>query len=83
MFYFITLGLTFEEMASQIFVMFAAGFETSSTTSTLALYQMSTQPQVLAKAVKEVDEVLKRHNGQITYQALKEMSYLEQVMYGK
>lgn len=70
-------------MASQIFVMFAAGFETSSTTSTLALYEMSMQPQVLAKAVKEVDEVLKRHDGQITYQALKEMIYLEQVMYGK
>ncbi|XP_054265248.1 cytochrome P450 6j1-like [Macrosteles quadrilineatus] len=74
-------GLTFEEMAAQVFVMFAAGFETSSTTTTMALYEMARQPDILAKAVQEVDQVLKRHGGQITYQSLKDMAYLEQVIY--
>jgi len=74
-------GLTFEEMAAQVFVMFAAGFETSSTTSSMALYEMSKQPDILAKAIHEVDTVLQKYDGKITYQGLKEMVYLEQVIY--
>lgn len=76
-------GLTFEEMAANVFVMFAAGYETSSNTSTMALYEMSKEPQTLANAVREIDQVLSRHEGLVTYQALKEMTYLDQVIYGK
>ncbi|KAG8267359.1 heme binding [Homalodisca vitripennis] len=74
-------GLTFEEMAAQIFVMFAAGFETSSTTSSMALYEMVQQPEILSTAIQEIDQVLQKYDGNITYQALKEMVYLEQVIY--
>ncbi|XP_046658572.1 cytochrome P450 6a2-like isoform X1 [Homalodisca vitripennis] len=74
-------GLTFEEMACQIFVIFAGGFETSSTVSSTALYEMALHPDIQEKVRKEVDEVLCRHDGVITYQALKEMAYVEQVIY--
>lgn len=70
-------------MAAQVFLMFAAGFETSSTTLSLALYEMCQQPEVLAKAVREIDEVLERHDGKISYQSLKEMVFLEQIIFGK
>ncbi|KAG8289884.1 hypothetical protein J6590_095406 [Homalodisca vitripennis] len=68
-------------MACQIFVIFAGGFETSSTVSSTALYEMALHPDIQEKVRKEVDEVLCRHDGVITYQALKEMAYVEQVIY--
>lgn len=70
-------------MAAQVFVMFAAGFETSSTTTTMALYELTRRPETLARAVQEIDKVLQKYESQITYQALKEMTYLEQVIYGR
>ncbi|XP_073844563.1 probable cytochrome P450 6a14 [Musca autumnalis] len=73
-------GLTMEQMAAQTFVFFFAGFETSSTTMAFAIYELARNPDVQEKLRKEIMESLKKTNGKLTYEALNDMQYLEQVM---
>lgn len=68
---------TIEEMSAQVFIFFAAGFETSSTTMSFCLYELAKFPDVQNKAHAEIDAVLARHNGQLTYDSVNEMKYIE------
>lgn len=63
-------------------IFFAAGFETSSTTIQMTLYELGYRPELQKKLRDEITSVLARHNGTITYEALAEMTYLEQVVNG-
>ncbi|CRK87132.1 CLUMA_CG000941, isoform A [Clunio marinus] len=69
--------LSIEEIAAQALIFFLAGFETSSTAMSYALFEMSQNPAIQQKARDNVREVLKRHDGQFTYEALMEMTYID------
>ncbi|XP_033154280.1 probable cytochrome P450 6a14 [Drosophila mauritiana] len=71
-------GLTLEQMAAQAFVFFLAGFDTSSSTMAFCLYELALQPEIQNQVRDEIERVL---DGEpITYDALAEMTYLEQVL---
>ncbi|XP_063391522.1 cytochrome P450 6B2-like [Cydia fagiglandana] len=63
-------------MAAQVFVFFAAGFETSSSATSYTLHQLALHPDQQAKCQQEIDEVLTRYGGKLCYDAVKEMQYL-------
>lgn len=76
--------LTVTEIAAQAFVFFLAGFETSSTTLTFALYELC-QPNnehIQDRARAEIDDVLAKYDGQLTYEGLNEMPYIDQIING-
>ncbi|XP_016974114.2 probable cytochrome P450 6a19 [Drosophila rhopaloa] len=73
-------GLSFNEIAAQVYSFFLAGFETSSTTMGFALYELSCNQDVQDKLRMEVDTVLKKHDGQLDYNSMREMSYMEKVI---
>ncbi|XP_050743325.1 uncharacterized protein LOC108030172 [Drosophila biarmipes] len=73
-------GLTFNEILAQAFIFFVAGFETSSTTMGFALYELARNQDIQDKVRKEIYDVLGKHNHQFTYEGIKEMKYLEQVV---
>ncbi|XP_011194316.2 cytochrome P450 6a9-like [Zeugodacus cucurbitae] len=72
--------LTMAEMAAQTFVFFIAGFETSSTTMSFALYEMALQPQLQERLRREVLHTFAKHNNEFTYECLQEMQYMDQVV---
>lgn len=71
------------QLAAQVFVFFIAGFETSSTTSSFALYELAQNPDIQEIARKEIMSVLEKHEGKITYECISEMTYLTQIIEGK
>ena len=72
-----TLELTDELIAAQVFVFFAAGFETSSSATSFTLHQLAYHPEEQRRVQREIDAVLARHGGRLSYDAVKEMTYLE------
>nr|QBA57467.1 CYP6AB10 [Heortia vitessoides] len=73
----VKMELTDLLMIAQMFVFFGAGFETSSTASSYTLHQLAFNPDCQEKVQAEIDMVLEKYNNKITYDAIKEMTYLE------
>ncbi|CAG9833533.1 unnamed protein product [Diabrotica balteata] len=69
--------MTDEEMGAQAFLFFGAGFETSSMSSALTLLELALHQDIQDKVREEIHAVLKRHNGQISYEMLKEVPLLD------
>ncbi|KAH0547203.1 hypothetical protein KQX54_017541 [Cotesia glomerata] len=77
------IELTDKLLAAQLFVFFAAGFETSSTTIGNALYEMALNHSVQEKLRQEIKDELIRTDGKFTYEGVKNMKYTERKLYEK
>ncbi|GJQ73210.1 Cyp6a9 [Trypoxylus dichotomus] len=73
-------ALTTKEFVSQVFAFFVAGFDTSSATLTFCLYELASNFDIQDKLREEIVNGLKNYDGQITYEALQNMEYLDQVI---
>nr|QZP43551.1 cytochrome P450 monooxygenase CYP6AB190 [Ephestia elutella] len=71
--------LDFHLLVAQVFVFFGAGFETSSTASSFILHQLAYNPECQVKAQNEIDKVLAKYNNKLSYEAIKEMKYIEMI----
>ncbi|XP_039749101.1 cytochrome P450 6a2-like [Pararge aegeria] len=67
-------------LVAQVFVFFAAGFETSSSTTSFALHQLAFNPEVQINVQNEIDEVLLKYNNKLCYDAVAEMSLLDMTL---
>lgn len=76
-------AFSIEQIAAQSFLFFVAGFETSSSTMSFALYELALNEDLQEKARKEILEVSSRHEGDLTYEAVQEMKYLGQIVDGE
>ncbi|XP_069702400.1 probable cytochrome P450 6a14 [Periplaneta americana] len=72
--------VTLDVMAAQAFVFFLAGFETSSTTMTFCLYELAVNQDIQERLREEIDSVLEKNDGEITYDSIFEMEYLDKVV---
>lgn len=77
-----TKKLTLNEILAQAFLFFFAGSDTSSTTISFGLTELAFHPDVQNKLRAEILEKIKDTNGEITYDVLHEMTYLNQVVNG-
>ncbi|KAI4471433.1 cytochrome p450 [Holotrichia oblita] len=75
-----TKGLTTEEMLAQSVIFFGAGFETSSTNLSFCLYELAWHQDIQQRLREEILEVLNRYDGEITYEAIMDMKYMDHVL---
>ncbi|KAI4456040.1 cytochrome p450 [Holotrichia oblita] len=73
-------SLTMKELISQVFGFFVAGFDTSAATLTFCLLELACNYDIQDKLREEIFDVLYEYNGEITYEALHEMKYMDQVI---
>lgn len=69
--------VTVEQIAAQSFIFFLAGYETSSSTMTYCMYELSINEDVQEKARKCVCEAIEKHGGELSYDTVSDMEYLE------
>jgi cytochrome P450 family 6 len=70
-------------LASQAFIFFLAGFETSSTTLSFCLHELALNVQIQERLREEINSTLEKYEGKITYDGIQSMSYLDKVVDGE
>lgn len=76
-------NLTLDEVTAQVFIFFLAGFETSASAVSFCLYEVAKNVEIQRKVQDEIDRVLNDHGGEITYDSINELKYLEACIDGK
>ncbi|KAG8176926.1 hypothetical protein JTE90_018709 [Oedothorax gibbosus] len=73
-------SLSRNELVAQCVIFFIAGYDTTASTLSLASYFLALNPDVQEKVRAEVDEALKESDGELTYEAVKSMKYLDNII---
>lgn len=68
-------------LVAQGLMFFSAGTETTSSAISFTLYELSMNPSIQEKLRKEVRSIIDKEG--LTYESLKEMTYLEMCILGK
>ncbi|XP_043947047.1 probable cytochrome P450 6d5 [Drosophila biarmipes] len=64
-------------IAGQLFLFYIAGYETTASTTSFTLYELTQNPEVMEKAKEDVRKALENHGGRLSYDAIADMKYLE------
>nr|XP_026493408.1 cytochrome P450 6B6-like [Vanessa tameamea] len=72
-----SLEMNNDLIVAQVFIFFAAGFETSSSATSFTLHELAHHPDIQNKVQEEIDRVLEKYDNRLSYDAIKEMHYLE------
>lgn len=76
-------SLSINDLAAHSFGLILAGYESSSATMAFFMYEMAKNLTIQQRAYEEIQKVLQRFAGELTYEALNEMKYLECCLDGK
>ncbi|XP_029665110.1 cytochrome P450 9e2-like [Formica exsecta] len=69
-----------DEMAAQAFLFFLGGFDSVSTNMCFLTREIAINPDIQDRLRAEVDDVLRRTNGKLTYEVINDMKYLDAVV---
>lgn len=72
-----------DDIAAQALTFFLDGYETSSTALSVLMYDLACNPNVQKRLREEVDTVKEKHNGEVNFDVIQEMHYLDMVLQGK
>lgn len=72
--------LAFNEMAAESFIFNFAGFHTSASLMNFVLYELAVNRDIQTKLRNEIDKKLSENNGQLFYETVTEMKYLDMVV---
>ena len=72
-----------DDLVGQALQFLAAGFDSSGSTTSFALYEIALHPEIQKRLRAEILQVMNKHNGQLTYDGIQEMTYLDMVVSGE
>lgn len=73
------IELTDELLTAQAFTFFAAGFETSSAAISWCLFELAQNHDIQDKLREELKDCMEKSHGEITYETVKKLDYLDKV----
>ncbi|CAK9821355.1 Cytochrome P450 9e2 [Anthophora retusa] len=73
-------GLTVDNIIAHAFTFYFGGFNTVSSQSSFISHMLVENPEVQERLQEEIDETLEKTNGQLTYETIMEMKYLDAVV---
>jgi len=68
---------------AQALTFLLGGYETSGSTLSFALYELAMHPEIQQSLRAEILQELSKHDSRLTYDAIKNMSYLDRVVSGE
>lgn len=74
------MELSIDDMVSQAFIFFFGGFDTVSTSMCFTAFTLAENQDCQRKLQAEIDKVMGETNGQLTYEAVTKMEYLDAVV---
>ncbi|CAD1475349.1 unnamed protein product [Heterotrigona itama] len=72
--------MTVQDMANHAFSFFFGGFDTVSSQTSIVAHLLAENADVQERVQQEIDETLENNNGELTYDAMHEMKYLDAVI---
>nr|QZM07460.1 cytochrome P450 monooxygenase CYP9EK5 [Lasioderma serricorne] len=72
--------MTGDDIAAQALIFFFGGFDTTATTMSFMALDLAKNPDVQERLQEEIDEVLESTRGNVTYDDVMKMKYLDQVI---
>ncbi|GFX11764.1 cytochrome P450 9e2 [Trichonephila clavipes] len=72
--------ISMDELVAQCVIFFLAGYDTTASTLSFATYMLAVEQNIQDKLRQEVDDALAANNGQLTYEAIQNMKYLDNVI---
>lgn len=72
--------LSIEDMTAQAFIFFLGGFESASTLLCFAAYEVGVNEDVQRSLQDEIDNVLEACNGEVSYEAINDMKFLDAII---
>ena len=73
-------SLTDAEILSQALIFLLAGYDTVFNALSFITYCLATNPQQQETLCEEIDTVLEKHDGEINYESVNEMKFMEMVI---
>ncbi|XP_065092330.1 cytochrome P450 6d3-like [Ochlerotatus camptorhynchus] len=71
------VALNLGQCAANVFLFYVAGSDTSTSAITFTLHELSQHPETMQKLQEEIDEMVVKSNGELTYDGIKAMPYLD------
>lgn len=81
-FIFCFVGLTIEDIIAETTNFFTTGHEKTYVVLQFCLYELACNPTVQERLFQEIQEVLQKHNNDMKFDALDDLTYLDQVVNG-
>lgn len=75
--------MTIEQCAAQVFLFYVAGYDSTATTLSYTLYELAKNPEIQRRIQEDIDITLEKHNGELTYESILDMKYVDICVKGK
>lgn len=69
--------MSFEQIAASVFVFYIAGSESSTSTVAYTMYELTQNVEIMKRAQKDIKDTLNKFNGEITYESINEMKFID------
>ncbi|GFS38225.1 hypothetical protein TNIN_394601 [Trichonephila inaurata madagascariensis] len=73
-------NLSMDELVAQCVIFFIAGYDTTGSTLAFATYMLALNQDVQEKAYQEIVDAVRDTNGELTYEAVQNLKYLDNII---